>query len=293
MIRVRYLMILVFTVVVWVFMVSFPCLSQNQGKVEKEGYIGSETCQGCHGELYEVFKKNPHWGKECESCHGPGQKHAEAEGKGDIRAFKDKAASVQADVCLTCHEKLKIFYQFRRSVHKLSAVGCGDCHQMHGTRVSGSFLKKYETRVTDPLLKTNEIDLCLSCHPDVKSSFTLPNSHKVMEGALKCSDCHAPHGTRERASLRKTNIYGRQETCFNCHPEKRGPWVFEHLAQKKEGCSICHAPHGSPNRFMLIRRDSRQLCAQCHGQRHFYATFNCINCHNQIHGSNFSSRFLQ
>ena len=70
MIRVRYLMILVFTVVLVVSMVSFPCFGQNQGKVEKEGYIGSEACQGCHSDLYEAFKKNPHWGKECESCHG-------------------------------------------------------------------------------------------------------------------------------------------------------------------------------------------------------------------------------
>jgi DmsE family decaheme c-type cytochrome len=292
MIRVRYLMILVFAIVLLVSMVSFLCFGQNKGTAEKEGYIGSETCQGCHGELYEAFKKNPHWGKECESCHGPGEKHAEAEGKGLIVSFKEKNAAARSDVCLTCHEKLKTFYQFRRSVHKLSAVGCGDCHQMHGTRVNGSFLKKYETRVTAPLLKTNEIDLCLSCHQDVKSSFYLPNSHKVMEGALTCSDCHAPHGSRERASVRQTSIYGKQETCFNCHPEKRGPWVFEHLAQKKEGCSICHAPHGSPNRFMLIRRDSRQLCAECHGLRH-YVTNNCVNCHNQIHGSNFSSRFMQ
>ena len=73
MIRVRYLMILVFGIVLLVTVVSIPCFGQDKGKVEKEGYIGSETCQGCHGELYETFKKNPHWGKECESCHGPGQ----------------------------------------------------------------------------------------------------------------------------------------------------------------------------------------------------------------------------
>jgi hypothetical protein len=122
MIRVRYLMILVFVIVLLGAVVSFPCFGQNKGKVEKEGYIGSEACQGCHEELYEAFKKNAHWGNECESCHGPGQKHAEAEGKGGILALKGKTASVQADVCLTCHEKLKTFYQFRRSVHKLSAI---------------------------------------------------------------------------------------------------------------------------------------------------------------------------
>ena len=280
MIRVRYLMILVFAIVLLVSMVNFLCFGQNKGTAEKEGYIGSETCQGCHGELYETFKKNPHWGKECESCHGLGEKHAEAEGKGLIVSFKEKNAAARSDVCLQCHEKEKSFFQFGRSTHKLSAVGCTDCHQVHGPRAGARLLKK------------DEITLCFSCHQDVKSNFYLPNTHKVIQGALKCTDCHTPHGSRERASLRKTNIFVKYEVCFNCHPEKRGPWVYEHLAQKTEGCSTCHVPHGSPNRFLLIRREARALCAECHGIRH-YPTISCINCHTQIHGSNFSSRFLQ
>jgi hypothetical protein len=43
---------------------------------------------------------------------------------------------------------------------------------------------------------------------------------------------------------------------------------------------------------LLIRRDIRTLCMECHGQPHFQ-NFSCVNCHTQIHGSNFSSRFLQ
>jgi hypothetical protein len=42
----------------------------------------------------------------------------------------------------------------------------------------------------------------------------------------------------------------------------------------------------------LIRRDVRNVCLECHGQRHFL-NYSCVNCHTQIHGSNFSSRFLQ
>jgi DmsE family decaheme c-type cytochrome len=143
-------------------------------------------------------------------------------------------------------------------------------------------------------LKGRETDLCASCHQDVKSKFYLPSRHKVMEGALKCTDCHTPHGTRTRASLRKWNKFN-DDTCFKCHPEKRGPWVFEHLAVKTEGCSICHVPHGSANRFLLVRPDVRTLCLECHGLRHGPgSTFSsCVKCHSQIHGSNFSSRFFQ
>jgi len=184
------------------------------------------------------------------------------------------------EVCLGCHEKMKTFFQFGRSVHKLSAVGCDSCHQVHGAQASERLLKK-----KDP-------DLCFACHGDVKSKFYLSHNHRVLQGALKCSDCHTPHGTRNRAGLRKTNTVAKYEVCFNCHPEKRGPWVYEHLTQKAEGCSSCHGVHGSPNPYLLTYRSARELCSQCHGIPHF-ATVSCVNCHTQIHGSNFSSRFLQ
>jgi len=273
-------------------LVGITALSQERGKAEE--YVGSDTCQGCHQELYEGFKKSdPHWksladpkipeGKKgCESCHGPGTKHAEAMGKGFILSFQNENAKDRSDACLKCHRSDKKLFQFERSVHKLTAVGCSDCHRIHGTRVA----KK--------LLKEKDPGLCFSCHGDVKSKFYLPNRHPVLQGAMNCSDCHTPHGTRARASLRKWSKFtlGDDDACFKCHPDKRGPWVFEHQAVKVEGCSICHVPHGSPNRFLLTRRDIRTLCIECHGQPHFPGN-SCVNCHTQIHGSNFSSRFLQ
>lgn len=289
--RSRCVAILIIALVTSVSFMSHTSFSQEKGKAQKGGYVESETCKGCHPDLFEAFKKGaPHWKnlmdpkvsvdkKGCESCHGPGDKHAEAEGKGFMLSFKSESSKMRSDACLRCHQKQKNFFQFGRGAHKLNAVGCNDCHKIHGTQI------------TRNLLKGKEIDLCFSCHQEIKPKFNLPSKHKVLEGALKCSDCHTPHGTRTRASLKKWNHFN-DDACFKCHPEKRGPWVFEHQAVKVEGCSICHAPHGSPNRFLLIRRDVRTTCLECHGQRHF-PNFSCVNCHNQIHGSNFSSRFLQ
>lgn len=278
----KYLAIMVVVLAALVSFVSFSSFGQEK-KAEKEGYVGSEACKECHPDMYNVFKKDPHWNKGCEACHGPGGKHAEAQEKGEgmgiIFSFKNKTTVQQSDVCLNCHQKQKEFFQFRRGVHQLSAVGCNDCHQIHGTQVAKNLLRGKET------------DLCFSCHPDVKSKFYLPTRHRVLEGALKCSDCHTPHGTRTRASLRSWNKFN-VDVCFKCHPEKRGPWIYEHLSVKVEGCQICHTPHGSPNRFLLIRRDVRTVCLECHGQPHF-PRFSCVNCHTQIHGSNFSSRFFQ
>ena len=261
------------------------------------GAIAQEACLVCHRTHHEAFERgNPHWKtsldpslpphlKGCESCHGPGAKHINSGGKKEfIFSFKEQRAKDVSDVCLKCHQHQKDLFQFERSSHKTGAVGCSECHRMHGAPLEPK------------LLKSEERSLCFSCHAEIKSRFYLPTRHPVPEGAMLCSDCHTPHGSRSRASLRRWNKFN-VDVCFKCHPEKRGPFVFEHQCVKVEGCGICHDPHGSPNRFLLPYRGVRRLCIQCHGQRHqgdfLFSTEACINCHSQIHGSNFSSRFFQ
>ena len=93
------------------------------------------------------------------------------------------------------------------------------------------------------------------------------------------------------------------ETCYTCHQDKRGPFLWEH-EPVRENCSGCHDPHGSHHDYMLTTR-SPLLCQRCHiATRHptslYDATqagvannrlFNkgCANCHNTIHGSNHPS----
>lgn len=75
------------------------------------------------------------------------------------------------------------------------------------------------------LLKMSEPQLCLGCHSEVKRQFNLPFHHKVLEGAMKCSDCHDPHGGFE---LKQTRLAtGADAACIKCHADKQGPFVFE------------------------------------------------------------------
>jgi DmsE family decaheme c-type cytochrome len=145
----------------------------------------------------------------------------------------------------------------------------------------------------------------MSCHTETKSQFSKPFHHKVMEGTMKCSDCHNPHGGFE-AKQAKLAV-GADVSCIKCHANKLGPFVFEHAPLKTEGCAACHTPHGSSNPKMLNRNSVRQLCMECHTSLsnaepgapqapHNQSTVryqNCTVCHSQIHGSNSSNRFFR
>jgi len=99
--------------------------------------------------------------------------------------------------------------------------------------------------------------------------------------------------------IRAENV---NQLCYQCHPDKRGPFVYEH-PPVAENCTICHTPHGSRHAKLLAEKVPN-LCQDCHDwSRHpgtpydaktaftgsnpsnrFFAR-GCVNCHGAIHGS--------
>ena len=297
-------------------------------------YVGAERCRSCHKAEFLEFGKTVHADLRhqgnsvtgCETCHGPGAAHAEGEeaAHGDdaktaaaarlIFSFRENAKKNSAR-CLECHQSSKDQSRFDHSTHMLNGVSCSDCHATHLTAAAEnpkakavqSAQAKFMSVPTLPeenrwlhnsLLKKSQPELCYQCHANVRGAFALPQHHRVPEGAMKCTDCHATHGSDNRASMVKTNW----ETCVACHTEKRGPFVFEHASVKVEGCAACHTPHGSTNKALLARREERMLCLQCHvspsatnvphSRLSFQTESDCSRCHVQIHGSSSSQYFL-
>jgi predicted CXXCH cytochrome family protein len=222
-----------------------------------------------------------------------------------------------AERCMACHITSRQQETFAHSQHAAAGISCNECHASHlvkeGEDQSNSSLPYAQQALFqvpalpdtarwlhNSLLKAPDPNLCFSCHGNIQAQFALPVHHRVPEGLMKCSDCHSPHGSINRSSLNAT----QWETCVKCHVEKRGPYVYEHAAVRVEGCVVCHNPHGNTNHFMLVRREGRQLCLQCHSGFHaqaatphsrlgFQTSGECTRCHVTIHGSELDPNFLR
>jgi predicted CXXCH cytochrome family protein len=90
------------------------------------------------------------------------------------------------------------------------------------------------------------------------------------------------------------------ELCLECHARKsiesgygEGLWV--HGPVSAGLCTACHHPHSSPNRYMLLKENSIDLCGQCHAEGYITKIEDhlkgeeCVECHNSHLGKN---RFL-
>jgi len=267
---------------------------------------GADTCVKCHDEdskfpVLSIFKtkhaqpgdkRAPFAKLQCETCHGPGAAHAEEvpEGQKQAPIIKFGANSwvpteKQNQICLGCHENQSRI-AWKGSPHGGNNVACVSCHQIHATH--------------DAVLATAaQPDVCFSCHKRQRAEFDKPSVHPVRFGQMACNSCHEVHGAIAAKLLIKPTL---NETCYTCHAEKRGPFLWEH-APVAENCTNCHTPHGSIHPTLLVKR-APLLCQQCHSQpghpsvartgaglpggnpSGFLLAGSCLNCHSQIHGSN-------
>ena len=301
--------------------------SGNDDKPSATDYVGSDTCQACHEDTFKSYSHTVHatltklssWKDKatgCESCHGPGKAHVDGGGdKTKIISFTGKSSKEISETCLSCHAGKEERNNFRRGEHWRNDVGCIDCHSPHADKV-GRNLASSNVLVTTAnaekpgfsttrMLKANDPQLCISCHNEVKPQFTMPFHHKVLEGAMRCSDCHNPHGGFETRQTRLAT--GADAACIKCHADKQGPFTYEHAPVKTEGCTACHTPHGSANARLLKYSAVNQLCLTCHSVAHDVGAVepagpqhnqnaqynNCTACHVKIHGSRTSPVFFR
>jgi len=272
---------------------------------------GADRCLKCHDEdneypILPIFRskhgqqsdpRSPMAGLQCEACHGPGANHAKKVRRGKLRApiinFGKKSnapVEVQNKMCLQCHTT-HARMGWQGSSHEQNGLACANCHRLHVAK--------------DPIFKkSGQPNVCFKCHKRRQSEFQRSSSHPVRFGEMKCTNCHNTHDAMADKLIDASN---KNEKCYECHAEKRGPFLWEHQPVV-EDCTVCHTPHGS-NHGALLKKTTPFLCQQCHtldndhansaysgedlptnnSNAKFTAIKSCLNCHSRIHGSNHPS----
>jgi DmsE family decaheme c-type cytochrome len=218
---------------------------------------GADTCLACHddAESLAIFQtrhavpsdpRSPfgHGQLQCEACHGPGGEHAPRVRRGEehppIMSFgpDDKTSiSVQNGMCLNCHDG-EIGFSWHSGPHNVDEIACADCHVSHASR--------------DPVMQTStQPEVCFECHQLQRSETLKAFSHPFFEGKMDCNGCHSSHGDAVATTLARQTI---NETCYQCHAEKRGPYLWEH-APVSEDCGAFALPELS----LAIRTPERCL----------------------------------
>ena len=171
---------------------------------------------------------------------------------------KGHTADERTAVCLTCHSGNRNLAFWTSGKHQLNEVTCSNCHSIHGKSLAPSINKFVTTFLP------NQADICGNCHQPIRAATFKPSHHPIIEGKIKCTDCHNPHGAITPAMLKQPTI---NDQCYSCHADKRGPYVFNH-PPVEENCATCHNPHGSVH-ARLLNESAPNLCQDCHdGSRH-------------------------
>jgi DmsE family decaheme c-type cytochrome len=239
----------------------------------------------------------------CTSCHGASEAHQKGPSGGQAQAEPDVVfetghgpAEAKSAQCLACHKSDSNRSHWAGSTHESRDVTCANCHTVHAAK-------------DKVLAKATQFEVCFACHKDKRAEVNRPSHHPVLEGKVACSDCHNPHGSAGPKLMKRDSVV---DTCYQCHAEKRGPFVHNH-EPVSEDCGNCHNPHGTVVESMLKVRPPF-LCHQCHtphggfipqvigaqvpglapttpnglgkGTTNVTQGRACMNCHTQVHGSN-------
>jgi DmsE family decaheme c-type cytochrome len=292
-----------------------------QQKAVTEAALAEDAkCTACHDQsakkpIFAVYQgrhgvRADAAAPKCQDCHGASDVHLKDPGKPTDVVFSARSkhlspvATINA-ACLKCHENSAGRANWVGSTHEKEGLACTSCHNNHAP----------DQKV---LGKATQAEVCFTCHKEQRAQVHRVSAHPLaltsLAGAPKmsCSDCHNPHGSTADHLMAKASV---NDTCFSCHAEKRGPFLWEHQPVT-ESCTNCHTPHGSANAPLLKMRQP-WLCQECHSGDHAnqvdsganlglgtVTTINgtqavaarapraqmggraCMSCHPLVHGSN-------
>jgi hypothetical protein len=203
-------------------------------------------CLDCHTTGLDVKydRDNHRWstrfadaGVACESCHGPGARHAETQAPRDLVNPKKLPADKQLAVCAQCHgPRRPLFPMLDAAHHFRPGQRYEDFYQpmvllVAGQR-SGDFFNDGR-----PSTSSFEYQALLQskCH---------------LKGGATCLTCHtAPHASHAANELKQPPVASRtvsvdSASCQGCHAAvfAQGERHTHHTSAAAQDCVACHMP---------------------------------------------------
>lgn len=271
-------------------------------------YMGSDSCLDCHGKaVKEPYEKTPMGHrftaepkselekKNCESCHGPGEKHADKpKVKGLILAFGHNNAFsgvVQNAACLQCHVSDPKRH-WESPANFLAEKRCVDCHitmRPTGLVKAGQKLSPAElAQIQKEFAGQYAGDaLCQRCHQPLMAGYDhTKHAHLLNAQAGRndlerqgCEACHGPgkvhaysgggKGVGGMITFRekdRATVVRNNEKCLQCHQDdRRDYWDSAAHGMRNIACTSCHTlMERRSQKGQLSANTQMQVCAQCH-----------------------------
>lgn len=250
-------------------------------KRRNNSYLGLKSnCISCHDDFHQKSLD-----QNCLKCHNTDSFKPASGFNHNQSRFKLTGAHLKVE-CGKCHLVSVINNRKFQKFTGLSFSNCTPCHNDIHQGKFGKDCQKCHNLSNFKNIRTSAFD-------HSKTNFPLTGKHL----ALNCQSCHLSGDFSKRLQYKK---------CIGCHKDyHRGEFVKTNI---QSDCSDCHNTSGfSPSRFSIEEHNSSgfqlkgshlaQPCKSCHYKNNLWAfktgNLECINCHENVHGSEISERFIQ
>lgn len=204
----------------------FQAVADNMG--QDIMYAGYDACAECHDDIAAVKTGSRHEAVSCETCHGPGAKHAD-DPSGSLPDIPRKR-----EHCELCHgynpSRPSGFPQVIETMHNpgRSCISCHNPHNPEPPHVPDECSACHRGIASEKSVSHHATLTCATCHQVPTEHLTRPRlvrAQKPMKRTF-CGRCHAK-GAESPREIPRVDLseHGERHMCWDCHyphfPEAR------------------------------------------------------------------------
>ncbi|MCR4417090.1 MAG: cytochrome C [Ignavibacteria bacterium] len=247
-------------------------------KKKLKSFLGLvNTCISCHQDIHQQTA-----GRNCEKCHNTFSFSSNIQFDHSKTSFQLIGAHKKVN-CIDCHKKSVTENSTILKFVSKTKVECIDCHtDVHENKFGNNCLKCHNYNSFKNVPKQG--------FDHSKTGFPLNGKHQFVQ----CNECHK----------NKLTDPVKHNKCLDCHQDyHKGQFAIKNTPRD---CEDCHSENGfTPSKFTLEQHQRTKFvltgshlaieCRSCHYKndewKFKFNSFQCIECHNNVHNQEISPRF--